>query len=516
MMRIAAFVLTVVVVLVPGASAVALAQTGAVGATPPPAQAMPLPLSGRSPQGGSVTAIQSPVPGTTTSVNTINPSVQVQGPYGGSSPSTPSPFPGKLTLPDAIERGLGFNLGPAGLNEALRQARGQSRSSRSALLPNITGFVTEAVQQTNLRATGLRIEVPVPGFTFPTVVGPFNYTDFRARLTQTILDLTAVNNYRATEQMVRANEYSLEDARDLTVFAVAGAYLEVSAAAARIDAAQAQLQTVNELFNQTSQQRNAGLVAQIDVNRTQVQVLTQQQRIVSLQNDLAKRKINLARLTGVPVNDQYSLASEITYSQPPTLTVEQAVSQALEQRADLKAAEAQVQAAERARAAARSERLPSLGVSADYGAIGENPARLNATFSVVGSLRVPLYQGGRTGGNVEQAEAALAQRRIELADARGRIESEVRNAFLDMQAAASQIDVAQRNLEVTRQTLGLTRQRFDAGVSDNLAVVQSQDAIASAQLDYINSVFAHNLAKLALARAMGVAAEDWQRFLTVR
>src|SRR5262249_40778602 len=156
-------------------------------------QAAPLPLSGRNPQGGSVTAIQSAVPGTTTSVNTINPSLQVQGPYTGSTSSTSfRSFDGKLSLRDAVERGLGFNLGAVGVNEILRQAHGQDRVSRSALLPNITGTVTEALQQINLRTSGLRINVPLPGFSFPTIVGPFNYIDFRARLTQTIVDLTAL------------------------------------------------------------------------------------------------------------------------------------------------------------------------------------------------------------------------------------------------------------------------------------------------------------------------------------
>jgi outer membrane protein TolC len=494
----------------------ASAQTGPIVIPPPGAQATPLPTSGRNPQNGSVTAIQSPVPGATTSVNTINPSIQVQGPFTGSTPSTGIPFSGKLSLEDAIKRGLDYNLGPVGLNEAIRQARGQSKVSRSVLLPNVSASATEAVLQSNLRAFGLRVNAPLPGFNFPTVVGPFSYTDFRARLTQTLIDFTARNNYRSAEQIVRANEFSLQDARELTVLAVGGAYLQVIAASARVEAARAQLETASALFKQTSDQRSVGLVAQIDVNRSQVQMLTQQQRLVSLQNDLAKQKINLARLTGLAPNDQYDLTNEIAFSAPPPLSTEDALKQALERRADLKSADAQVQAAERYREAARTERLPSLSVSADYGVIGVNPAQSHGTFSVIGSLRVPIFQGGRTEGNIDQAEAAVAQRKAELSDLRGRIESDIRNAYLDLQAAASQVEVAQKNLEVNQETLALTKQRFEAGVSDNLAVVQSQDAVAGAQLDYINSVFAHNIAKLAIARAIGRATEDWPRFLTVK
>jgi outer membrane protein TolC len=478
-------------------------------------QAVQLPLYSRNQQTGAVTAVQSPVPGTTTSVNTTNPSVQVQGPYTGAAASTAHPFDGKLTIRGAIERGLEYNLGPVGLNELLRQARGQDRVIRSSVLPNIVGTVTSAVEQVNLQAAGLRLNPTIGPFTLPIIVGPFNYIDFRARLTQSVLDLTAINNYRSSQQIVRADQFSLEDARDMTVLAVGGAYLQVVAAAARVDAARAQLDTANALYKQTAAQRASGVVAQIDVNRSQVQVLTQQQRLVSLQNDLAKQKINLARLTGLPPNDEYELTSDIAFSPPPDLDLERALELAFEQRADLRAAEAQVRAAERTRAAARAERLPSLSVSADYGAIGINPAQSHGTFSVIGTLRLPIWQGGRTEGNIQQADAALAQRIAELSDLRSRVESDVRSAYLDLQAAASQLDVAQKNVEVSEQTLTMERQKLEVGVSDNVAVVQSQDALASAHLDQINSLFAHNLAKLALARAVGSAAESWPRFLGV-
>jgi outer membrane protein TolC len=270
------------------------------------------------------------------------------------------------------------------------------------------------------------------------------------------------------------------------------------------------------LYKQTVQQRAAGVIAQTDLNRSEIQLLTQRQRMVSLQNDLAKLKINLARLTGLPPTDQYELSDVIPFAEAPPISLEEALRQAFDQRSDLKAAQAQVDAAERARSAARAERLPSFAVKADYGVIGTNPSQAHGTFSVVGTVRVPLWQGGRTKGQTEVAEAALAQRRAEHEDIKGRIESEVRSAYLDLQASISQVEVARRNIAVATQNLELTRQRFDAGVSDNLEVVQSQEALATAHLDYINSVFAHNLAKLSLARAIGRAAEALPQFLKIQ
>jgi outer membrane protein TolC len=493
----------------------AFGQFGAPTNQGQPASAKQVPLSGRTGQNGSVTATESPVPGTTTSVNTINPAIEVQGPYAGSAVGK-APFSGKLSLRDAIDGGLHYNLGSIGLSQAVRQAHGQTRVSRSALLPNVNGSLSETVEQLNLQASGIRFHIPIPGVSIPSIVGPFNYFDLRATLSQTVVDMTAWNNYRAAKENLRANEMSASDARDLVVLAVGGAYLQVIAAAARVQSAGAQLETANALYRQTSEQRNVGLVAQIDVNRSHVQMLTQRQRVTSLQNDLAKQKINLARMVGLPPSDQYDIADDVPFAAAPAIGLEEALKQAFGERSDLQAAEAQVRAAERARSAALAERLPSLSVSADYGAIGINPSQAHGTFAVAGSLKFPIWQGGRIEGDIEQAEAALAQRQAEAEDVRGQIEADLRKAYLDLEAARNQVETARENTAVSEDNLKLTRQRFDAGVADNVEVVQSQESVASAELDYVNSVFAHNLAKLSLARAIGRAAEKVERFLEVR
>ncbi len=494
-------------------AASAHAQFGAAAAqSQQGTSANPLPLSGRGGPGGGVIATQTAVPGTTTSVNTLNPTVQVSGSFSGSANSTSArPFSGKLSLQEAVDRAIEYNLGTVGLAQAMRQVHGQTRVARSALLPNVTADFSETDETVNLAALGVRFGFP--GFSIPTVVGPFNYMDLRARLTQTVADFTARNNYRAAQESLLASQLSVQDARDLVVLATGGAYLQVIAAKARVQSAQAQLETANALYQQTQMQFQFGKAPQIDVNRSQVEVLTQRQRLVSLQNDVSKQKINLARLTGLPPNDQYDISDDVPFAAAPPVSLEDAVKQALDQRADLKAAEAQVRAAERALTAARDERYPSLSVSADYGAIGTNPGQAHGTYTAVATLTVPIWRGGRTGGDIEQAQAALQQRQAELEDQKSQVESDVRNAFLDLQAAASQVQVAQQNLDVTRQTLAQERQRFEAGVSNDVVVTQAQESVASAELDYINSVFAHNLAKLSLARALGNAPQSLRQFL---
>jgi outer membrane protein TolC len=479
---------------------------------PPPGQsqgtpAVQLPLSGRTAQSsGTVKTSEAPAPSTTATVNTLSPSVQVQGAYAGSTPGVANmPFNGKLGLQEAVKRGLAYNLGQTGATQALRQAQGQSRVALSSLMPNLNGTVTEDVQTTDLKAFGFRFNFP--GFAIPAVIGPFNYIDLRAHLSQTFLDLTAINNYRAARDVTNANRYAAQDARELIVLAVGGAYLQTIAAKARMASEEAQLQSANAVFDQSKQQFEQGLIAKVDADKNEVQALTHQQRLLSLKNDLAKQKINLARMIGLPPNDQYDLSDEVPFAPAGPLAVEDALAQAFQQRADLKAADAQVRAAERAHAAARAERYPSLGATADYGGIGVNPSQLQTTYTAAANLKIPIWQGGRAEGDIQQSDAALAQRRAEYEDLKGQIESDVRSAYLDLQAAASQVEVAQRNVQVNKEALELTRQKVEAGVIDNVTYVQAQEEVTNAEFDFINGVFAFNVAKLSLARAMGRAAD---------
>jgi len=491
-----------------------LAQGPAVSGPPPSATI--LPASGRNNQ-GSVGAAEQPVSGTTTSVNTLNPSVQISGPYSGSVRSTTAiPFLGKLSLEEALKRALAYNLGAVGLTQTARQTSAQVRTARSALLPNINGSLSETVEQTDLAAFGLRISLPFPGVRIPTVAGPFNYFALQASLSQMVANMTSIDNYRAAKATARASQYSLEDARDMVTLAVGGAYLQALAAQARVDSAQAQLNTANAVFHQSSEQHQNGVLGRLNVDQSQVQTLTGQQRVITLKNDLAKQKINLARLTGLPPNADYQLTDSFPFSPAPVESVTDALARAQQQRADLKAAQSHVEAAAKALAAARAERLPSASVNGYYEAIGTNPAQSHGAFSVAGTLNIPIWQGGKVAGDIAQAEAVLAQRQAELEDTRGQIEAEVREAYLDLEAADGQVEVARKNLQLAQETLEMARARMEAGVINTVEVVQAQQTVSGAELDVINSVFAHNLAKLSLARDLGHASEQLPTLLKPR
>jgi outer membrane protein TolC len=424
--------------------------------------------------------------------------------------------PGVLTLRDAIQRALKYNLTITGLGHAVTEGRGVQRVAKSQLLPNLTGEFSGIEQRINLAALGVKIEIPEVGFTLPNLVGPFGVLDLRARLSQSIFDLQAIRNHKATGEAVRASEFTLDDARDLVVLTVGRVYLEGQAARARVEATRAQVQTAVAIHERALQQIDAGLATPLDVNRAEVQTLMAQQRLVTLEAALAKQKIELSRLTGLPAGDQYDLEEGVPFSPAPPLTLEAALKQAAEQRADLQAAEARVRAAELSLAAMGAERAPTASLAADYGASLAFGNPTLTTYAVQGVVRIPLWEGGRIDGQVAQASAALSRRRAERDDLRAQIDAEIRKAYVDVRAAEMSAKVSERNVQVTRETLGLTRQRFNAGVSDNVSVVQSQESQATAERDYIDSVLAHNLAKLDLARFLGRAAEDIDRFLQLQ
>lgn len=444
-----------------------------------------------------------------TTVISINSSVSVAGPYVGSTPSGPKADTLiDLTLDRSLDLGLRYNLGAISQSQAVREAQAQRRLALSTLLPNLNTVINETVQQINLRTQG------VLESSFPIAVGPYNFFDARAaKLNQSVLDLVRLRNLRTATENVTANLESARDARDLVVLAVAGTYLQTIAISARIVAAQAQVETSRAVYMQATDRMNAGLNPRIDATRSQVQLQTDQERLRSLRADLDRQKLALARLIGLALGQQFTIAEDFPYK-PLDLSLDQALSNAYQNRSDLKAAAASVRGAESAVKAARAERLPNLTLTADYGAAGLRPtAESHGVFTVTGTLTIPLYEGGRVGAEIQQANAVLQERKAEFEDVRGRVDQDIRTAFIDLNLAADEVKVAQSNVALAHDTLDQSRDRFTAGVADTVEFVQAQQIVVQAENDYITAVFQHNLAKVSLARAVGGAEQAIKQFL---
>ena len=478
-----------------------------------PSRALTLPLSGQANQAGSALTQQTANPGT--GVSTVNSSVQVSGSLAGSiaGPDTPQGAV-SLTLSDAVKRGLATNLGPISAANSQLQASANRLQARSDLLPSIGVNASETVTQVNLAAYGLNIQAPHgSSFSIPTVVGPYAYSQLQGTLNQSILDVVSLRNYKASKQSERAAVLSTQDTRELVIFAVAGTYLQTLAASARLTSQGAQVANAQAVYDQAVVRKAAGTNARIDVVRSLVELQTQQQRLSSIESDFRKQKIALARLIGLPLDRELQLREAFS-SEPVTVPdVNATLEMALSHRADLRALEAQVRVAELALSAAHAERYPSVTLGGNYGVIGPNPAHTHGVFAITGGVSVPVWEGGRIKGDIQEAETVLKQRRAELSDGKRRVEQELRDALVDLQTALGQVRLATTNRDYANETLTEARDRFSAGVATTVEVVQAQEQVAGAESDYISSLFSFDLAKLSLARATGEAESSLTNLL---
>jgi outer membrane protein TolC len=453
---------------------------------------------------GAAAQTPSPPAARGTSMEPASPAMSSQvgaNPFLGSVPSgTVSSTPVTLTLSSALARALEHNLGMLISTQEVENSRGARWRSLSGLLPNVIVQSGQTWETTNLAAFGLDPAL-FPGI--PPVVGPFGVFDARVYVSQPLLDVSALNDVRRSTHTLDAATFDARNARDLVVLVVTDRYLQAVTAANRIAAVRTQVETAEGLLKLANDLRNAGVTPGIDVVRAQVQLRAQQQRLIAVENDFAKQKLQLARAIGIPAAQPLQLSDMDATIPRPALTLEQALQRASGSRTDYQATLARVRAAESDHRAAQAEALPSLHVNADYGALGASPGDARRTYSVSGTVQVPVFDAGRRKSRLIETSAALRERQAEAADVAERIDSEVRSAFLDVQASGQQLAVSRERIDLANQELALAKTRFSAGVTSNLEVIQAQDEVATATENEMTSAYAFNMAKAALARTLG-------------
>ena len=415
----------------------------------------------------------------------------------------------QLSFKEAIDRALRNNLGLLLASDSSLAARGEKWQELSHLLPNVSAAATQSATQIDLAALGFRFKFPG----VPSVVGPVGIFDARAYVTAPLFDWHSLQRERGAEANESAARYKYNDARELVVLAAGYEYLLTISGGARVDAAQAQVETAQALYNKAKDQQTAGLVPAIDALRAQVEFQNRQQQLIVARNNYAKQKLVLARTVGLPPGQEFNLTDRAPYEPLTAMSVDQALQRAYASRADYQAALQQVRGAEKFRSAATAELFPSLNFAANYGAAGVNIGDSHGVFEVGATLAIPIFAGGRAQADAFKAEATLKQNRQQLENLRAQIDYDVRTALLDLVAAADQVEVARSSLDLANQTLDQARDRFTAGVADNLEVVQAQEAVATANENYISSLYAHNLAKVSLARAIGFAEQGVKQYL---
>ena len=438
--------------------------------------------------------------------------VSIQSPYSGSVPEGKATSEVlQLSFKDALERGLRNNLGLLLQSDNRLAARGAKWKELSDLLPHLNASATQSAAQIDFAALGFRFSIP--GAHIPNVVGPIGIFQSGMNLSQTVFDYNALLRTRGAREDEKAAEHSLKDAREVVVLAVGNAYLLTLSGAARVETAEAEVGTAQALYDKAADQQKAGVSPAIDVLRARVELQSRQQELIVARNDYAKQKLQLGRVIGLPPGQEFALTTQAPYEPLATSGVEEDLRRAYLSRPDYLAAVLQVRAAEARRRAATAEHYPSVDIAGDYGAAGVNAGISHGVFQIGATLNIPITTGGKTHGNVLEAEASLREARQQLENLGGQIDYEVRAALLDLNAAADQVEVARSSVDLANQTLVQARDRFAAGVTDNLEVVEAQEASAAANENYISSLYAHNLAKIELAKAVGFAEEGVKQYL---
>ncbi len=443
------------------------------------------------------------------------PSIQMTAPpqqgdptyYGSVPQGTASPNPIPLTLGAAIDRGLQANLGLLTSQQSSVEVRAQRYRALSALLPTATGQVGETVQQINLQAVGFLFNIP--GANLPHIVGPYSYQSATASADVPIFNWTSISNFRASREDVKASVLSVKNARDLVTQAVGDAYLQIIADGARVEATKYEIEADTAVYTNAVRRHDAGTAIAIDVLRSQVELKQRQQFLVAQSNQLAKDKLALGRIVGLALGQDFTVSDPAPSVPLAAMSLKDALTKAYDNRPDFQAAKSRVIAAQFSLRAAKAERYPTLQAQGFYGDEGLHFfSNSHGVFQVTGSVQFNIFDGGRIRADVLENNAELRNRRNEMENLRGQVDYEVRSALLDLKSAGDQVDVAKSNLQLANETLKEARDRFTAGVTNTVEVVQAQQTVADANENLIAAQFQYNIAKVSLARSLGLAEQS--------
>ncbi|MBI4470409.1 MAG: TolC family protein [Acidobacteria bacterium] len=415
--------------------------------------------------------------------------------------------PGLLRL--SLEHAVDLALAPQGstrlqlARELERQSVARAAQAQAALLPSIESSVGQRNQTVNLSAFGLRLDVPIPGFKPPERVGPFSVFDARATLRQNVLDLSSIRRFQAARAVVDATASDRDGTGDQVAGQVAKAYVSALRAQAHVDTLRSNVTLAEALKDLAASEKEAGTGTGIEVTRAQVQLFNERQRLLVAENESRQAIFQLLRAIGLDLDTRLELSDRLVAHPIPVLSEEQAIVVALQSRADFKAQQARMESARLNRRATLLERVPSIGVFADYGTIGSSLNHAAPTRSFGVTVTVPVFDGGRRNARRSESTSLLEQERIRIRDLRQQIELDVRVAFDRLRSAVEQVKVAEEGQGLAERELEQARRRYQAGVTTNLEVTDAQNRLQRARDNHLAALFNHNLSRIDLGEAMG-------------
>jgi outer membrane protein TolC len=412
----------------------------------------------------------------------------------------------QLSLKQAVE----IALAPEGntrvklAREAVIQADARRLEARAALLPDLEGYLQDQSETNNLKAFGFRVlSTPIQGFSIPSFVGPFTVLDVRATVNQSVFDLSSIRRYQASKVAVEAVKADSEGTRDQVTDQVARAYLAGLRAQAGLEAANANVELSEALVRLAQSQKEAGTGTGIEVTRAQVQRANDRQLLLVAENDVDRAHLQLLKVIGLRLDSPLELTGRLEYVPVQNVEIEQALVTARENRAELKAQGQREENARLGYSATKFERLPSLGVFANYGALGSSVNDALPTRSYGVSLKIPVFDGGRRDARRTESASAYRQEKIRTTDLRDQIELDLRVALNSLRSADAQVKAADEGLVLAQNELAQAQRRYQAGVTNSIEVTDAQTRLDRARDNRINALYNYNIARIDLGTATG-------------
>ncbi|MDQ2767399.1 MAG: TolC family protein [Gemmatimonadota bacterium] len=405
-----------------------------------------------------------------------------------------------LTLGDAARIGARQNAQAIQARYRADQANARIRQTRSELLPSVTGFAEENGRSYNSATFGIAF----PGFDpAGSVIGPVNIFDVRGKITETFLDFGAIQRLKGARTTARAFGATAANEAEISAQNAANAYLRAQRADAQLAARQADSVLADSLVGIANEELRAGVGVALDVTRAQSQFATVRAQLIVARNERDRSRLDLLRALGQPLTANVSLADSLTglVIRDTTIDESSAIDGAMRARPDLRAADEQIRAAEQQVMAIKAERLPSLSAFGDYGYIGKD--RLLGTYDWGVQVSIPIFDGLRREGRIEEAKAMANEIDVRRRDLRQQAAIEVRGALLDLASARQEADAVREALRLAQQEVSQAQERFRAGVAGNADVITASLSLNSARTQAVDALSSYQSAKVALARAVG-------------
>jgi outer membrane protein TolC len=417
-------------------------------------------------------------------------------------PSSASQAPMQLSFQHAVELAVENNINSLIARERIREARGRAIESRSGLLPNLNATASQIDETTNLAALGFD-PASFPGIR-SLLLGPFKNFDARIRLVQSIFNVNAIRRAQAAGVDVDIARLEEQLTRQEVATQTALAYLNALSSARAVEAAQANLSMAQSLLTLARNQHDAGIATGVDVTRAETRLAEQRVRLAQAQTNADQARLLLLRIIRLPLSTAITLTDSLQFTSEPSPALEQTVTEAQQNRLEVRIASEQIKLSAYNRKAAEAEQLPSLEFIGDYGESGNTPkenALPTRTFGV--RLNIPVFNGGATRGRIAAAGSRERQAELLLNDTLSQVEQDVRNAIQTLATAAEQVRAAQQTVELAERELQMSRDRFAAGVANNIEVINAQTSLANARDEEVTALAAYNAARINLAAARG-------------